>query len=432
MYVWHPGTVVLDAALRRLGPFFLPFTCRLKLPANRYLLAYWQSILESEKRRAKDTRLLLLMNESVSEVRIEEQGEYVRSSSQPLLAFKPDPTDPSRKNTTISLPRHRAKKQEAVRKSPVYELTPQNKAATGDGSYPRELTIFVLKLKKEIESFPNTTSSSVATAAAVKPIRERPDLLTPANASDSSLLLRHKKCPHIQKEPYSAPPDNLEGHKTADYVDHRMWTIRSSPHQSIWIGTKHSRKDQVWGVKLHPAPSPGASNQLDPSSWGTRGKSPSYWKPIMTFVPPETSDLLPVPQSNSIMSSWACRASQSESKNRLSEEYDPKMVKKDRHYDDYYRDDYRRAGAKRGGQPQVWRGASPVPSIPKEWYAGLPQSNTLFIWPQACFRFVVFQLKKVVVFFSWILEKGGCWAFPALHDFLAAVLVEGPSSSIPE
>ena len=190
------------------------------------------------------------------------------------------------------------------------------------------------------------------------------------------------------------------------------------------------------------------------------------------------------------MSSWACRASQSESKNRVSEEYDPKMVKKDRHYDDYYRDDYRRAGAKRGGQPQVsninvtsmvglprirnslngelllptrvlrsassnssrshlcmsprpisldlfhlnkvWRGASPVPSIPKEWYAGLPQSNTLFIWPQACFRFVVFQLKKVVVFFSWILEKGGCWAFPALHDFLAAVMVEGPSSSIPE
>lgn len=35
------------------------------------------------------------------------------------------------------------------------------------------------------------------------------------------------------------------------------------------------------------------------------------------------------------MSSWACRASQEESKNLLSEEYDPKMVKKDRHYDDY-------------------------------------------------------------------------------------------------
>ncbi|KAK4839028.1 hypothetical protein QYF36_018428 [Acer negundo] len=34
-------------------------------------------------------------------------------------------------------------------------------------------------------------------------------------------------------------------------------------------------------------------------------------------------------------------------------------------------------------QNKVWRGASPVPSIPKEWYAGLPQSNTLFIWPQA-------------------------------------------------
>ena len=31
-------------------------------------------------------------------------------------------------------------------------------------------------------AFPNTTSSSVATAAAVKPIRERPDLITPANA----------------------------------------------------------------------------------------------------------------------------------------------------------------------------------------------------------------------------------------------------------
>lgn len=43
------------------------------------------------------------------------------------------------------------------------------------------------------------------------------------------------------------------------------------------------------------------------------------------------------------MSSWACRATQEESKNRVSEEYDPKMVKKDRHYDDYYRDDYRRA-----------------------------------------------------------------------------------------
>ena len=35
-----------DAALRRLGPNFLPSTYRLKLPANRYLLAYWQSILE--------------------------------------------------------------------------------------------------------------------------------------------------------------------------------------------------------------------------------------------------------------------------------------------------------------------------------------------------------------------------------------------------
>lgn len=45
------------------------------------------------------------------------------------------------------------------------------------------------------------------------------------------------------------------------------------------------------------------------------------------------------------MSSWACRATQEEPKNRVSEEYDPKMVKKDRHYDDYYRDDYRRAGA---------------------------------------------------------------------------------------
>ena len=44
----------------------------------------------------------------------------------------------------------------------------------------------------------------------------------------------------ILKEPYSAPHDNLEGHK-ADYVDHhRMWTIRSSLHQSIWIGTKDS------------------------------------------------------------------------------------------------------------------------------------------------------------------------------------------------
>ncbi|KAL5831535.1 hypothetical protein ACOSQ4_016889 [Xanthoceras sorbifolium] len=75
-----------------------------------------------------------------------------------------------------------------------------------------------------------------------------------------------------------------------------MWTIRSSPHQSIWIGTKHSlvtinhgnrwlsgctcpkltvpfscsspvvkSKGPIlsWGVKLHPAPSLGASNQLD-------------------------------------------------------------------------------------------------------------------------------------------------------------------------
>ncbi|GAA0166394.1 hypothetical protein LIER_43756 [Lithospermum erythrorhizon] len=46
IYVWHPGTVVLGEApipkgihslsqMRPyLGPFFLPFTCRLKLPAN--------------------------------------------------------------------------------------------------------------------------------------------------------------------------------------------------------------------------------------------------------------------------------------------------------------------------------------------------------------------------------------------------------------
>lgn len=103
---------------------------------------------------------------------------------------------------------------------------------------------------RSLSAFPNTTSSSVATAAAVKPIRERPDLLTPANASDSSLLLRHKKSPHIQKEPYSAPPDNLEGHKTAYYVDHRMWTIRSSPQQSIWIGTKHSLVTKTTGKRL--------------------------------------------------------------------------------------------------------------------------------------------------------------------------------------
>jgi hypothetical protein len=32
----------------------------------------------------------------------------------------------------------------------LYELT-ENKAATGDGSYPREPTIFVLKLKKDIK-----------------------------------------------------------------------------------------------------------------------------------------------------------------------------------------------------------------------------------------------------------------------------------------
>ena len=79
---------------------------------------------------------------------------------------------------------------------------------------------------RSLSAFPNTTSSSVATAAPVKPIRERSDLLTPANAFDSSLLLRHNSCHHIMKEPYSAPPANLEGHKTADYVDHRMWTIR--------------------------------------------------------------------------------------------------------------------------------------------------------------------------------------------------------------
>lgn len=111
---------------------------------------------------------------------------------------------------------------------------------------------------RSLSAFPNTTSSSVATAAAVKPIRERPDLLTPANASDSSLLLRHKKSPHIQKEPYSAPPDNLEGHKTADYVDHRMWTIRSSPQQSIWIGTKHSLVTKTTGTDgflVAPVPS---------------------------------------------------------------------------------------------------------------------------------------------------------------------------------
>ena len=147
---------------------------------------------------------------------------------------------------------------------------------------------------RSLSAFPNTTSSSVATAAPVKPIRERSDLLTPANAFDSSLLLRHNSCHHIMKEPYSAPPANLEGHKTADYVDHRMWTIRSKPHQSIWIGTKLSlvtinhgngwlsgctcpkltvplscsspvvkskRPILSWGVKLHPAPSPGASNQ---------------------------------------------------------------------------------------------------------------------------------------------------------------------------
>lgn len=67
-----------------------------------------------------------------------------------------------------------------------------------------------------------------------------------------------KKSPHIQKEPYSAPPDNLEGHKRADYVDHRMWTIRPSPHQSIWIGTKDSLVTKTTGrdgFLLAPAPS---------------------------------------------------------------------------------------------------------------------------------------------------------------------------------
>lgn len=48
-----------------------------------------QCHVKAEKRRAKDTRLLLLMNESVSEVRIEEQGEYVRSVSASVSV---DPT----------------------------------------------------------------------------------------------------------------------------------------------------------------------------------------------------------------------------------------------------------------------------------------------------------------------------------------------------
>ncbi|KAK1568991.1 hypothetical protein Q3G72_031328 [Acer saccharum] len=51
-------------------------------------------------------------------------------------------------------------------------------------------------------------------------------------------------------------------------------------------------------------------------------------------------------------------------------------------------------------QNKVWRGASPVPSIPKEWYAGLPQSNTLFIWPQA----------SVLPFRGLPAQKGG--SFP--------------------
>ncbi|KAF3436661.1 hypothetical protein FNV43_RR19408 [Rhamnella rubrinervis] len=148
---------------------------------------------------------------------------------------------------------------------------------------------------RSLLAFPNTTSSSVATTAAVKPIRERSDLLTPANVFDNSL--RHNSCYHIMKEPYSPPPTNLEGHKTANSVDHRMWTIRLSPHQSIWIGTKHSlvtiNHGNGWlsgctcpkltvplsrsspvvkpkgpfylglGVKLHLAPSPGTSNQLE-------------------------------------------------------------------------------------------------------------------------------------------------------------------------
>ncbi|KAL2518346.1 Uncharacterized protein Adt_14593 [Abeliophyllum distichum] len=58
--------------------------------------------------------------------------------------------------------------------------------------------------------------------AAVKPIRERSDLLTPANASDSSLLLRHKNCPHILKEPYSAPPPPTI---LKDVKQRTMWII---------------------------------------------------------------------------------------------------------------------------------------------------------------------------------------------------------------
>ena len=71
----------------------------------------------------------------------------------------------------------------------------------------------------------------------MKPIRERPDLLTPANASDRSLLLRHKKSPHIQKEPYSAPPDNLEGHKKADYVADVDYSFVTPPKHMDWDET---------------------------------------------------------------------------------------------------------------------------------------------------------------------------------------------------
>jgi hypothetical protein len=50
----------------------------------------------------------------------------------------------------------------------------------------------------------------------------------------------------------------------------------------------------------------------------------------------------------------------------------------------------------------------------------IPYSSGL---KQACFRFVVFQLKRVVLFLDPLKKKGGCWAFSALQNFLAAVMV---------
>jgi hypothetical protein len=41
----------------------------------------------------------------------------------------------------------------------------------------------------------------------------------------------------MQKEPYSAPPDNLEGHKTADYVADVDYSFVTPPKHMDWDET---------------------------------------------------------------------------------------------------------------------------------------------------------------------------------------------------